>query len=196
MQCERFVVPAPGVQLSQLTSSSSCKAYFTKDCGQHLTCRSMDSLKKISTRGGSLPCKLCTLQMPGGEALAWEILQYTLPSAGLAALHEDFTVQGSNTSADFTIYCTRTWLALLIIMVDGAGHVHSAMHGTLLATQKKRDELFDTLAFRQGLRVLRLHCSDWPYFTLWVNRALQAARTDPNRRWVLYSLKYGKLPMM
>jgi len=152
-------------------------------------------MKKISTQGRSLPCGLCEGEMPVGEMVVWSILQYAslrIPSlAPFVVLHNDYTVKGTKSSADFTICCGCTGNNLLIIMVDGAGHVHSSMYGRPLAKQRGIDRSFDALAYKSGLRVLRLHCSDSAWWGTWVMEALSRALRSPTHPFVMYTLKYG-----
>lgn len=169
---------------------------FRKDCGKCFTLRSTASVAKRCGQGETLPCKLHAepQELSEGESVVWEVLQQSKAVEGCYVLHNDRLVKGTKSSADFALLCTRTHHVLLIVMVDGAQHLHRDMHGTTVAKQQAIDHRFDALANSQGIPVLRLHYKDMCFSKVWVEKAMQCARAGGERDWVMHSTKFTPLP--
>lgn len=175
---------------------STAQHLFKLDCGQHMTWRSMDAVAKSCRMGRTLPCTLCGGQggMPSGEWEVWQALRVHPSLRDTFVLHNDFLGEGCPCSIDVGICCTRTRVLLLVVQVDGAQHMHRQMHTTSVEVQRGRDDAFDTWALEKGVPVLRIHYLDIPWIEVWLAIALQAVRSTPGVRFIMYSTKMNRAP--
>lgn len=170
----------------------SCKRkhFFAADCGEHMVLCSMDSVSKRAKRQKTLPCKMCQGELKSGcEGDVWHQLQQAPCTANTHIVYEASIVEGSNSPADFSIFCKATNKLLLVVEVDGAQHF-TRPRPCSIEQQQQVDNMFDTLAVQQGRHVLRVHYCDIPYFTYWLDRALAQVRRPQPPPFVMYTCKY------
>lgn len=213
-----------GISLSSLGRADEHQYFFRAMCGLHLLFYTM---KWASSREQNMQCRICANASPEdawSHAHTWMAQWLSRAYAGMRVIvecvplrsppgtrvYEQWHARGRMSHIEYDAVRDNAshvkvdfWLREcdLYIMFDGAQHVDSNMHNTLLGEQQMVDWQFAAEVLQAGKRMLRIHYQDFkpnripaynsPAIQAAVADAVRHSRMQPDGSWVMFSASYN-----